>query len=79
MSSLSDPTHPIWQPNHPIWKMLRIVVVGATLLFFLTFMYKNGFTTQDLITMTGALSALAGYDTLKSSITKQKPEDGQDS
>ena len=49
--------------NHPLWNILRILVVGTTLIVLLCTNY-NAADSRDITTVVSVIAALAGYDKL---------------
>lgn len=58
----------IQSPNHPVWKILMVAVVGAIMVSCMSFLYKNGFSDKDVITILGTLGGIIGVDKLKHSM-----------
>ncbi len=57
--------------DHPVWRIVRYAVVGAVMIGLCATMYKNGFDAKDIVLITTTLASLAGFDQVKTQMTKE--------
>ncbi len=57
--------------NHPAWRIIRYAVVSGTMIILCSTLYKNGFDHKDIVLIVTTLLGLAGFDQVKTNMTKE--------